>query len=177
MRTQVGTGSWAPTLGLGGVRKSVLLTGALAHDGSPGAGPFVHDLRALSNLASAPASCHQAEHDPAPTALPSGSHCSACKQGPDGYGNFTGSQVRRGWGTSWGGMALGERRVFHVFHVPRPRCSKGLTKKRGGAAGNPLSGVPLESPPYIPQWDSGPGEHASLELLSEGGLDTLAVPF
>ncbi|CAO2631141.1 hypothetical protein LEMLEM_LOCUS21171 [Lemmus lemmus] len=42
--------------------------------GSLGAGPFVRDLRALSDLTKAPASRYRAEHDPAPATLPSASH-------------------------------------------------------------------------------------------------------
>lgn len=41
--------------------------------GSLGAGPFVRDLKALSDLVTAPASYRRPEQDPAPAALPSAS--------------------------------------------------------------------------------------------------------
>lgn len=81
--------------------------------GSLGAGPFVHDPRALSDLTKALASCYRAEHDPAPAALPSASHRSTWKLGLGSYENFTtGTQGGgRGLGTSTDGTAVGEHKV------------------------------------------------------------------
>lgn len=91
--------------------------------GSLGAGPFVRDPRALSDLTKAPASCYRAEHDPAPAALPSASHRSTWNLALGSYGNFTtGTQGRRGRGTSTGGTAVGEHSVS-VMPMGCPRTA------------------------------------------------------
>jgi hypothetical protein len=78
---------------------------------------------------------------------------------------------RRGWGTSRGGTAVGERRVLAM---PR-ECPYAATmllrphKRERRRCWESLVWCPclnlLPRYPYIPQWDTSPGEYASLELL------------